>query len=80
VYNAVMRTTIDLRPDLHHRALSISRDKHQSLSETINELIARVLGEPSSATLQRSSATGLTTVRLGTVITADDVRSLDDDE
>ena len=74
-----MRTTIDLRSDLHQRAISIARDQNQSLSDTINDLISRVLDQDPSSELHRSTQTGLTTVRLGTVITADDVRALEDD-
>lgn len=50
-----------------------------SLSETINSLLGRVFDELPAAELRRSETTGLTTVRLGTVITAEDVRSLDDE-
>jgi hypothetical protein len=74
-----VRTTIDLRPELHRKAVSIARDSHRSLSETVNDLLARVLepgGQPSIAT---SPVTGLPLVRLGRLVTADDVRSLDDE-
>jgi hypothetical protein len=75
-----MRTTIDLRSDLHRIALSIARDQSQTLSETINELLARALTPQDSPTFSVSATTGLPTVRLGRVITADDVRQLDDEE
>jgi predicted transcriptional regulator len=75
-----MRTTIDLEPDLHRMAQSIARDQHQTLSEIINDLLARVLTPHDSPTFSTSAATGLPTVRLGRVITADDVRQLEDDE
>lgn len=73
-----MRTTIDLRPDLHARAVSIARDKHQTLSETINDLISDVLDGKRSAKLQRR-AVGITTISVGRPMTAEDVRSLDDE-
>jgi hypothetical protein len=75
-----MRTTIDLHPDLHRIALSIARDQRQTLSETINDLLARALTPHDAPEFSTSAATGLPTVRLGRVITAEDVRRLDDDE
>ena len=75
----VVRTTIDLRADLHSVALSISRDQRQTLSETINDLLARVLTPQDSPTFSISPTTGLPTVRLGRVITAEDVRELEDE-
>lgn len=76
-----MRTTIDLPDDLHQRALSIARDTSRSLSETVTELVRRGLGEGggSTADISYSPITGLPVVHLGTVITTEDVRSLDDD-
>ena len=74
-----MRTTVDLRPDLHARAQSIARDRRQSLSAAINELLERALdGAPPAASFGRSRA-GLPTVRVGRVVTADDVKALDDE-
>jgi predicted transcriptional regulator len=75
-----MRTTIDLQPDLHRLAQAIARDQRRTLSETINELLASVLMPQDSPTISTSPTTGLPTVRLGRVITSEDVRQLDDDE
>ena len=61
-------------------AKSIARDRRQTLSETINELLASVLEPTAAPTISISETTGLPTIRLGRVITADDVRALDDDE
>ena len=75
-----MRTTIDLPDDLHKLALSIARDTSRTLSETVADLMRRGLGQGTGqATLTRSTKTGLPVVRLGTVITTEDVRSLDDE-
>ena len=74
-----MRTTIDLRPDIHRLAQSVARDRHQTLSETINELLGRVLSPQTAPVTSVSQRTGLRTIRLGRVITADDVRELEDD-
>lgn len=75
-----MRTTIDLPDDLHRQASSIAHDTSRTLSETVADLMRRGLGqENASTTVARSSTTGLPVVRLGTVITTEDVRALDDD-
>lgn len=75
-----MRTTIDLPDDLHRLASSIARDTSRTLSETVADLMRRGLDQGSgSTTVARSNVTGLPVIRLGAVITTEDVRSLDDD-
>jgi predicted transcriptional regulator len=74
-----VRTTIDLKPEIHRLAQSVARDRHQTLSETINELLGRVLTPQAAPVISVSERTGLRTIRLGRVITADDVRELEDD-
>jgi hypothetical protein len=74
-----MRTTIDLPDDLHRQALSIARDTSRTLSEIIADLVRRGLGEGGTAEIARSQRTGLPVIRLGTVVTTEDVRSLEDD-
>lgn len=76
-----MRTTIDLPDDLHRQALSISRDTSRTLSETVADLMRRGLRQSVGAPpdLARSERTGLPVLRLGTVITTEDVRALEDD-
>ncbi len=61
-------------------AQTIARDHRQTLSETINDLLARVLIPHTAPTFSKSATTGLSTVRLGRVITPADVRELEDDE
>ncbi|MGH8965425.1 MAG: antitoxin [Actinomycetes bacterium] len=73
-----MRTTIDLPDELHRQALAIARDTSRTLSEIVAELVRRGLGEGSTASMSRSTRTGLPVVTLGKVLTAEDVRSLDD--
>jgi hypothetical protein len=75
-----MRTTIDLRADLHKRAMSIARDRGETLSDTVNELLAVALDPPVRPVLRRSPVTGLTVAHIGRPITIEDVRSLEDDE
>ncbi len=75
-----VRTTIDLPDDLHKQALAIARDRHQSLSATVADLLRRGLGQGEAAPVITSPRTGLPLVRLGKVVTSEDVRSLEDDQ
>jgi predicted transcriptional regulator len=75
-----MRTTIDLPDDLHRQAVSIARDTSRSLSETVAALMRRGLSQGVKGEVARSAVTGMPIVHLGTVITTDDVRELDDDQ
>lgn len=75
-----MRTTIDLPEDLHRQALAIARDTARTLSETVATLIRRGLGQTGETGLSRSARTGLPVIRLGTTITSEDVRALEDDQ
>lgn len=78
-----MRTTIDLPEDLHRIASAIARDTGKSLSQTIAELARRGLssgvGEGETPPYRVDGRTGLPVVRSRRVITADDVRALDDE-
>ena len=75
----VMRTTVDIPDDLHRQVQAIARDTRRSLSDTVTDLMRRGLGLEQTASVSRSSRTGLPVVTLGTVITTDDVRALEDD-
>jgi hypothetical protein len=75
-----MRTTIDLPEDLHRQALSIARDTSRTLSETVVDLMRRGLGHGQPQDVSRSPVTGLPVIRIGTPITTDDVRALEDPE
>jgi hypothetical protein len=75
-----MRTTIDLPEDLHRQAMSIARDTSRTLSEIVAELMRRGLQQSAPSGVSRSERTGLPVIHLGTVITTDDVRALEDDE
>lgn len=75
-----MRTTVDLPDDLRQQAMSIARDTSRTLSETVADLMRRGLGQgPAGSAMTRSERTGLPVIRLGTVLTTDDVRALEDD-
>ena len=75
-----MRTTINLPDDLHKQALAIARDAHRTLSETVADLIRRGLGAGSTNVTSVDPRTGLPLVSVGTVVTSEDVRSLEDEE
>lgn len=75
-----VRTTIDLPDDLHQQALAIARDTRRTLSETVADLIRRGLGVGSTAAISVDRRTGLPVVSVGTVVTSEDVRSLEDEE
>ncbi len=75
-----MRTTIDLPDDLHKQALAIARDTRRSLSETVADLIRRGLCSDVSKPISTDPRTGLPLVSVGTVVTSEDVRSLEDEE
>lgn len=75
-----VRTTIDLPDDLHKQALAIARDTRRTLSETVADLIRRGLGAGSATAISTDPRTGLPLVSVGTVVTSEDVRSLEDEE
>lgn len=75
-----MRTTINLPDDLHKQALAIARDTHRTLSETVADLMRRGLRACSTAALSSDPRTGLPLLSVGTVVTSEDVRSLEDEK
>jgi hypothetical protein len=83
-YDAEMRTTVELPPELHRAALALARDRGQSLSRTIAELMRLGLQAPGASDQQASEVryrNGFPTLVGGTgePITAEDVRGLDDE-
>jgi hypothetical protein len=75
-----VRTTIDIPPELHIQAVSIARDRRQSLSQTVVELMRRGLGAHSGAKVYTDPASGRVLLEVARRITADDVRALEDYE
>jgi hypothetical protein len=81
MYDAVMRTTVDLPDDLHRAARSLARDRGQSLSHTVSELVRRALSpNPGDERLGVDPETKLPLVRLGVPVTTEMVRRAADDE
>ena len=76
-YDVLMRTTIDLPPDLHELARQLAHDGKRSLSHVIAELIRLGLGQNAPKIV--ATKRGMPQVSVGRSITAEDVRSLDDE-
>jgi predicted transcriptional regulator len=76
-----MRTTVDLPPAIHRRALQLAQQRGQSLSSVIAELATYGLSrldEPLVVTTDPQS--GFPVVSLGRHITSEDVADALDDE
>lgn len=76
-----MRIAVDLPDDLGHQVLAIARDTQWTVSETVADLVRRGLDAVSaSAGVATDPRTGLPVINVGTVVTADDVDALEDDD
>jgi hypothetical protein len=73
-----MRTTLDLPDDLHALARQLAHDERRSMSDVVADLIRRGLPQTERVAVQ-SGPRGLPQVSIGRPVTADDVRSLDDE-
>lgn len=74
-----MRTTVDLPDDIQAITMAIARDQGATFSQTVAALLRRALGTPTSGEVSTSERTGLEVIRLGRVVTSEDVRALDDE-
>jgi predicted component of type VI protein secretion system len=76
-----MRTTVDLAPKLHQRAVQHAREHGQSLSATLARLVAIGMEtiEP-TASVTTDPVSGFPTVTLGRRVTAKDVADLIDED
>jgi predicted transcriptional regulator len=74
-----MRTTIDLPDDLHRLLSAVAHDRHETLSQTTTMLLRRALTPEAGGSVRRDERTGIAVVSVGRAITAEDVRSLDDE-
>jgi predicted transcriptional regulator len=84
MYDAVMRTTIDLPDDLHRAVKSLAHDLDQSLSRTVGDLVRRGLGSAGASDragrVTLDEMTGLPVFHVGHAVTTDDVQELLDEE
>ncbi|MGL5819400.1 MAG: hypothetical protein ACRCYR_17680 [Phycicoccus sp.] len=77
-----MRVTVDLPDDLHRAAVLIARDRGQSLSRTVSDLVRSALQRDRSGArepVEIHPDTGFPLVRVGRRITDEDVARLEDD-
>ncbi len=72
-----MRTTVDLPDDLHDVARELAHQEGRSMSDVIADLVR--LGLRRDVVAPAASVRGLPVVSVGRTITAEDVRSLDDE-
>ena len=72
-----MRTTVDLPDELHELARELAHQSNRSRSEVIAELIRLGLQRPRAE--PTSSRRGMPQLSVGRPVTAEDVRSLDDE-
>lgn len=76
-----MRTTVDLPPALHRRAVELAKRRGESLSAVIADLTVRGFAQVDEpVTLQTDSRTGLPVLSIGRRITADEVTDAMGDE
>lgn len=76
-----MRTTIDLPDDIHRAALLMARDRSQTLSATVAELLrAAMTGRTSYQEVEVDEETGMPLVRMGRRVTSEDVALAQDEE
>ena len=76
-----MRTTVDLPPSVHRRALALAQSRRQSLSATVAELTIRglaALDEP--VVVEIDPLSGFPVIRHGRAVTAVEVADALDDE
>ena len=81
-----MRTTIDLPADLHRAVTSIGAHTRRSMNQTVADLIRHGLapageaqGSAACGAMQTDPLTGLPLIRSPCPVTAEDVRSLEDE-
>ena len=76
-----MRTTVDLPPALHRRAVELAALRGQSLSATLAELAARGLSQLDQPIVVRTdSVSGFPVISIGRRVTSEEVSAaLDED-
>lgn len=74
----MVRTTIDLPDDLHQLARQLAHETGRSMSDVVADLLRLALTRPRAPAA--SSPRGMPVVSVGRPVTAEDVRSLDDEE
>ncbi|RIJ70627.1 hypothetical protein D1871_18045 [Nakamurella silvestris] len=76
-----MRTTVDLPPALHRRAVELAKRRGQSLSATLADLAARGLGQlDEPVVVQTDAVSGFPVISIGRRVTSDEVADLLDED
>lgn len=76
-----MRTTVDLPPAVHRRALELAEQQHRSLSSVVADLTLRGLAQLAApVALSTDKRSGLPVLCIGRTITSEDVAAVLDDE
>jgi len=76
-----MRTTVDLPPSVHRRASELARQRGQSLSTTVSELVTSGLSRlDETVTVRTDPRSGFPVVRVGRRVTSQDVSEALDEE
>ena len=77
----IVRTTVDLPPAVHRRAVELARARGCSLSATVAELTSRGLSQLDEPVVVRSdAATGFPVLSVGRRVTSEDVADILDEE
>ncbi len=76
-----MRTTVDLPPAVHRRALEIARRSGRSLSAVVAELVVRGLGQlDQPVVIGTDEQSGFPVITIGRRVTSDQVAAVLDEE
>lgn len=77
----MVRTTVDLPPALHRRALEIARSRGRSLSAVVAELAVRGLAQlDEPVVISTDESSGFPVISVGRRITSDEVALALDEE
>ncbi len=74
-----MRTTIDLPDDVHRILTAVARDRGQTLSQTVSDMLRKTLTPSESPRVYVDPRIGLPVVHFGHVVTSEDVKALEDE-
>jgi predicted transcriptional regulator len=72
----MMRTTVDLPEDIHTLASELAHQQRKTMSEVLTEFIRRGISSQAAPETARS---GWPILSVGRPVTAEDVRSLEDE-
>lgn len=75
----MMRTTIDLPEDVHRILTAVARDRGQTLSQTVSDMLRKTLTPDEDPQVYVDTRTGLPAVHFGHIVTSEDVKALEDE-